>query len=163
MTSHQNLEFDIVIVGGGMVGATMASLLRGMSLRIALIDRAKFDEDQFSLQLETSKFDPRVSALTSATKRIFEELGQSFWVTRQPNGYSSKKEDWMTGEMFERRMRFSESIYNSRGRITDPDVIMDRIGANNETRKLLTSLGMSRRNQFIALMCSPELMGLENA
>lgn len=74
MTSHQNLEFDIVIVGGGMVGATMASLLRSMSLRIALIDRAKFDEDQFSLQLETSKFDPRVSALTSATKRIFEEL-----------------------------------------------------------------------------------------
>ena len=100
---------------------------------------------------------------TMETERIFEELGQSFWVTRQPNGYSSKKEDWMSGEMFERRLRFSESIYNSGGRITDPDVIMDRIGANKETRKLLTSLGMSRRNQFIALMCSPELMGLENA
>jgi uncharacterized protein (DUF1800 family) len=100
---------------------------------------------------------------TMETRRIFEELGQSFWVTRQPNGYSSKKEDWMSGEMFERRIRFSESIYNSGARIIDPDVIMDRIGANKETRRLLTSLGMSRRNQFIALMCSPELMGLENA
>ena len=100
---------------------------------------------------------------TMETRRIFEELGQSFWVTRQPNGYSSKKEDWMSGEMFERRIRFSESIYNSGARIIDPVVIMDRIGANKETRRLLTSLGMSRRNQFIALMCSPELMGLENA
>jgi len=44
---------------------------------------------------------------------------------------------------------------------------MDRIGASQETRKLIESLGgmskRSKKNQFIALMCSPELMGLENA
>jgi uncharacterized protein (DUF1800 family) len=100
---------------------------------------------------------------TMETRRIFEELGQSFWVQRQPNGYSSKKEDWMSGEMFERRIRFSESIYNSGGGITEPEVIMDRIGASKETRNLITSLGSSRKNQFIALMCSPELMGLDHA
>ena len=100
---------------------------------------------------------------TMETRRIFEELGQSFWVQRQPNGYSSKKEDWMSGEMFERRIRFSESIYNSGGSITEPEVIMDRIGASKETRNLITSLGSSRKNQFIALMCSPELMGLDHA
>ena len=100
---------------------------------------------------------------TMETRRIFEELGQSFWVQRQPNGYSSKKEDWISGEMFERRIRFSESIYNSGGGIRDPEVIMERIGANRETRNLITSLGSSRKNQFIALMCSPELMGLDHA
>ena len=40
-------------------------------------------------------------------RKIFEELGQSFWHTRQPNGYSSAKSEWLSGEMFERRIRFS--------------------------------------------------------
>ena len=39
---------------------------------------------------------------------------------------------------------------------------MDRIGANDVTRKLVANAGNDRK-KFIALMCSPELMGLENA
>ena len=99
--------------------------------------------------------------------QIFDELGQNLWAERQPNGYSSKKEEWMSGEMFERRIRFADSIWTSDSQIQSTSVIMDRIGASKETRKLVESLhGMSSRskkNQFIALMCSPELMGLENA
>jgi len=97
------------------------------------------------------------------TDKIFEELGQSFWVVRQPNGYSSKKDDWMSGEMFERRIRFAEAIWNTDPRIEKVDNIMERIGANNSTKKLVASVGMSKKAQFISLMCSPELMGLENA
>ena len=99
--------------------------------------------------------------------QIFNELGQNFWKERQPNGYSSKKEDWMSGEMFERRMRFADAIWTTDSQIQTTSTIMDRIGANQETRKLVKSLGgmskRSKKNQFIALMCSPELMGLENA
>ena len=99
--------------------------------------------------------------------QIFNELGQNFWKERQPNGYSSKKEDWMSGEMFERRMRFADSIWTTDSQIQTTSTIMDRIGASQETRKLVESLsGMSKKskkNQFIALMCSPEIMGLENA
>jgi len=39
---------------------------------------------------------------------------------------------------------------------------MDRIGANEATQELVNSI-VGRKKQFIALMCSPELMGLENA
>jgi len=99
--------------------------------------------------------------------QIFNELGQNFWKERQPNGYSSKKEDWMSGEMFERRMRFADAIWTTDSQIQTTSSIMDRIGASQETRKLVESLGgmskRSKKNQFIALMCSPELMGLENA
>ena len=99
--------------------------------------------------------------------QIFNELGQNFWKERQPNGYSSKKEDWMSGEMFERRMRFADAIWTTDSQIQTTSTIMDRIGASQETRKLIESLGgmskRSKKNQFIALMCSPELMGLENA
>ena len=97
------------------------------------------------------------------TRELFEELGQSFWSVRQPNGYSSKKEDWMSSEMFERRIRFADAIWSSGKPKQTPTMIMDRIGASRATRKLISSVGMSEKAQFVALMCSPELMGLENA
>jgi uncharacterized protein (DUF1800 family) len=93
------------------------------------------------------------------TGNIFEELGQSFWATRQPNGYSNHKVDWISGEFLERRLRFSEAIYNTGYPIVSPQEIMDRIGANDITRTLVQSVGGQKR-QFIALMCSPELMGV---
>ena len=103
------------------------------------------------------------SKILMDSSEIFEELGQSFWSNRQPDGYSSKKEDWTSGEMFERRIRFSESIWRSGKPSQNPNMIMDRIGATDETRKLVDSVGNSMTNQFVALMCSPELMGLKNA
>jgi uncharacterized protein (DUF1800 family) len=99
--------------------------------------------------------------------KIFEELGQSFWVSRQPNGYSSKKEEWLSGEMFERRIRFASAIYKGGGsEMLSTDKIMDRIGASNSTRKLVDSVANGyfiEEKRFVALMCSPELMGLESA
>jgi uncharacterized protein (DUF1800 family) len=95
--------------------------------------------------------------------KIFEELGQSFWVSRQPNGYSSKKNEWLSGEMFERRVRFASAIYKGGDTKHSTEKIMDRIGCNNITRSLVDSVGLNQENRFIALMCSPELMGLESA
>ena len=40
---------------------------------------------------------------------------------------------------------------------------MNRIDASDTTRNLVASVGMSEKSKFIALMCSPEIMGLENA
>jgi predicted negative regulator of RcsB-dependent stress response len=95
-------------------------------------------------------------------REIFEELGQSFWHERQPDGYSSDKKEWLSGEMFERRIRFADAIYTAGYPTSNPDEIMDRIGANETTRNLVNSFS-GRKDQFIALMCSPELMGFENA
>ena len=94
---------------------------------------------------------------------IFQELGQSFFNSRQPNGYSSQMEEWFSGEMFERRIRFSDAIYTKgRPKFLSAE-IMDRIGASDATRKMVMSAGNSQKARFIALMCSPEIMGLENA
>ena len=95
------------------------------------------------------------------TKKVFEEMGQSFWSSRQPNGYSDNKVDWMSAEMFERRIRFAEAIYKNGRTRRSANQIMDRIGATKQTRALVNSVGSSPQDQFITLMCSPELMGLE--
>ena len=95
------------------------------------------------------------------TKKVFKELGQSFWSLRQPDGYSNDKVEWLSAEMFERRVRFAEAIYVNGGTRRSANKIMDRIGAAEQTRALVASVGPSPKDQFITLMCSPELMGLE--
>jgi len=77
MNATENSEFDIVIAGAGMVGASLACLLASTSLRIALLDKQVITKPNAALDptLDKEKFDPRVSAITQASKSLFEQLG----------------------------------------------------------------------------------------
>jgi len=70
-------EFDVVIAGAGMVGASLACLLAESSLRIALIDRNPLilSSDTASANPSGEKFDPRVSALSPASQQLFRQIG----------------------------------------------------------------------------------------
>ena len=63
-------NFDVIIVGGGMVGAAAACSLGGSSLKVAIIENSPplpFTDDQ--------PHDLRVSALSMASKNILETIG----------------------------------------------------------------------------------------
>lgn len=63
-------KFDVVIVGGGMVGSAVACSLGGSSLKVAVIESSPptpFNSDQ--------PHDLRVSALSIASKHILETVG----------------------------------------------------------------------------------------
>src|SRR4051794_36552927 len=66
-------EFDIVICGGGMVGAAVAALIHNEAslrdLRVALI------EAKFPNQAPTDEVDIRVSAVSRASQRILTRAG----------------------------------------------------------------------------------------
>ena len=65
-----NEEFDVVVVGGGMVGAAFACCLGNQPLKIAVLER------ELPLAFDaTQSHDLRVSALSIASKTILESVG----------------------------------------------------------------------------------------
>ena len=65
-----NQHYDVVINGGGMVGATLACLLAKSGRQVAVIEYAKATE--FSAD---SPYDLRVSAISRASQKAFTEIG----------------------------------------------------------------------------------------
>jgi 2-octaprenyl-6-methoxyphenol hydroxylase len=62
-------DYDVVIVGGGMVGASFALALRATKLRTLLIEGVSPDS------LTQPSFDERTTALGNGSRQIFESLG----------------------------------------------------------------------------------------
>ena len=62
-------EWDVVIVGGGMVGASFALALRATPLRVLLIESVPPDS------ASQPSFDERTTALGNGSRQIFETLG----------------------------------------------------------------------------------------
>ena len=63
------MDVDVAIVGGGMVGASLALGLRGLGVRVLLIEGVAPGS---AMQ---PSFDDRTTALGNASRRIFESLG----------------------------------------------------------------------------------------
>jgi 2-octaprenyl-6-methoxyphenol hydroxylase len=68
VTSAAPQYFDIAIVGGGLVGASLAAALRTLPLRVALIEAHAPDSSA------QPSFDERTTALGNASRRVFEAL-----------------------------------------------------------------------------------------
>lgn len=62
-------DYDIVIVGGGMVGASLACALASTGLKIALVEALPLTA------ADQPSYDERTIALACGSKRIFETLG----------------------------------------------------------------------------------------
>src|ERR1700732_3990041 len=77
MTIPTNTDaFDIAIVGGGMVGASLAVALAPLGLKVALIEEVPHGN------VTHPSFDERTAALSNGSRRILETLG--VWSSVQP-------------------------------------------------------------------------------
>lgn len=70
--AENSAVYDVAIVGGGMVGGTLAMLLARQGFHIAVVEAG-----DMAPQWAAEKVDPRVSALTAASQQLFESL--SLW------------------------------------------------------------------------------------
>ncbi len=69
MSARTPTPVDVAIVGGGMVGASLALALAGTALRVVLIEAVPLDA------ASQPSFDDRTTALGNGSRRIFEALG----------------------------------------------------------------------------------------
>lgn len=77
MNARSTTDYDVVIVGGGMVGSMLAAALSethpaGTSLRVAVLEASAAEPFTPGTQ---PPYDIRVSALSIATQRLFENVG----------------------------------------------------------------------------------------
>ncbi len=74
MTTSADVHVDIAIVGAGIVGATLASLLAGSEITAGL-SVALIDKQASQLDVDLEHFDPRVVALSPASQTILKTAG----------------------------------------------------------------------------------------
>ena len=67
-----NVDYDLIIIGGGMVGASLAISLAEQPLRIALVEAAPLHS---AANNTPPSYDDRAIALSFGSRRIFEGMG----------------------------------------------------------------------------------------
>lgn len=73
--SERQERFDIIVVGAGLAGAAFALAMADQPLRIALLDAQQERLGWPPLDETVMDYDPRVSALTEASRRFLQSLG----------------------------------------------------------------------------------------
>jgi len=82
-------EFDVAVIGGGVVGSTVAALLGGLSLRVAAVEAAAA-----ATPADPKEYDLRVYALTRASARILAHAGAWQGIERRRHGCFRRMEVW---------------------------------------------------------------------
>ena len=68
-SKHPTADFDVLIAGGGLVGASLAAALTPLPLKLVMVEAVPFGKPG------QPSYDDRVTALSLGSRRIFEHLG----------------------------------------------------------------------------------------
>ncbi len=138
-------KFDVAVVGGGMVGATLACALAKGNVRVALIESR---QPQRSWDSET--VDLRVSALTEGTKNILDAVG--VWPSMQTLGVSPY-----------RFMQVWDPAYGGDLSFDAADLARDILGHIVENRVTVAALWeMFERLPSGEVLCPQYVMGIRH-
>ena len=91
--------------------------------------------------------------------KIMKEMGYDFWEKRQPNGFSSLIQDWVSSEHMERRIRLASMTYQFGRAKNSVDEMLEFLQPSKETIKLINST-KDERARFVMFFCSKEIMGV---
>jgi 2-octaprenylphenol hydroxylase len=135
--------YDLVVVGGGMVGAATALAAAQQGFRVALLERA-----EPPMEWAADSHDLRVSALTRASQRILQNLG--VW----PDMQAMRVTAYERMQVWERKGR--GEIHFAAADLGEPD-----LGHIVENRVVVAALWKALREQpHVDILLGLELTGL---
>jgi len=137
------VDYDVVIVGGGLVGASLCCALGELPLRVAMIEAVPLAAES------QPSFDERTLALAYGSKRIFDALG--VW-----SGIESR------GAWPIRQIHVSDRGYPGLTRLDSKAAAVEALGYVVASRVIGAAL-MERLAHVgrLELLCPAELTGLE--
>lgn len=129
-------QFDIVIVGGGMVGLALAAQLKGSGLSIAIVD-----PKPVATEFPIEEYDLRVSAITRASEQLFKNVGAWSFISENEKSAYKKMFIW-DGESTQGQIEFDAN-----------SIAQENLGHIIENRVLRRALFQSIQHESsIALM-----------
>lgn len=135
--------FDLVIVGGGMVGAASALGLANAGFRVALVEKKEPD----LLWLSACDYSPRVSALTRASENILRNLDA--W-----SGIEQRRAHPFVA------MRIWEAESDAEVSFDAQSVDEDNLGYVIENNVIQAALWEQLQQTNVSLICGHELINL---
>ena len=139
------MQADLIIVGAGMVGSTLALALQDSGLNIRLIDAGPLAPQPFTA---SDSFEPRVSALSAASQRILERLGAWPGIVRRrasPYGEMRVWDGSGTGQI-----HFSAASVHAEvlGHIVENRVVQDALLETLQARDMVELIPGARLEQL---------------
>ncbi|MEW5855779.1 MAG: FAD-dependent hydroxylase [Cyanobacteriota bacterium] len=137
--AQQGFDYDLAIVGGGIIGATLACALKDSGLRVALIERSP---------QSAAVAIGRAYAISLMSGRIFEGMGVWDKILPQINSFQ--------------QISLSDADYPGIVQFSPQDLGTDRLGYGAEHRVLLTALQDSLRDcPNVSWLCPAEVVSAD--
>lgn len=102
--STVNVDYEVIIVGGGMVGLSLAGLLLEQNIKVAVIDPKAVESDW-----PEDSIGQRVSAITRASERLFKQINAWDFIGQQEKAPYQRMFVW-DGESSRGKIEFDASL-----------------------------------------------------
>ena len=146
LNNNDNTDFDLIIIGGGLVGASLACALAESGLHIAIIESFPFKSDDSEYQ---PAFDARSVALSYTSKQVFEGMG--LWSSINKLGVAAIK-----------HIHVSDRGHAGVTRLNADDENVDALGYVVETRVIGKALFAAlKKQQNVTLIAPAKLKNFE--
>ena len=138
-----NTDYDVLIIGGGMVGVSLALALRASGLRLGVIEAVPYGSAQ------QPSYDDRTLALAHGSHRIYTAMG--VWQRIEEGGVTPIT-----------RIHISDRGHFGCARLDSRDMGVTAIGYVVENRVLGAALNqMLAQAKDITFLCPAEVQGVE--
>ena len=145
MIDKNNTDFDLIIIGGGLVGASLACALANSSLRIAIIEAFPFKPDDTEYQ---PAFDARSVALSYTSKQVFDGIG--LWKLINKLGVAAIKKIHVSdrGHAGVTRLNASDENVDALGYVVETRVIGKALFESLAKQKNVTVIAPAKLKNF---------------